>query len=143
MVIAKPIFFMWFLKIFTSCCMGSLVFYAHLMKESFTVSESRHAHIPLHWYIYPLIPVLIWAVNMVVTRYAASVIEPVSISFWRLLIAWLLMSPWMLPAVIKDKQQISPTLVATFNIGFSGDGGLSVPVLSGRAQYHSHQYKHY
>ncbi len=71
------------------------------------MSESRHAHIPVHWYMYPLIPVLIWAVNMVVTRYAASVIEPVSISVWRLLIAWLLMSPWLLPTVIKDKQQIA------------------------------------
>lgn len=50
---------------------------------------------PLWFYGFALGPVLIWAVNMVVTRYAAGVIEPVSISFWRLLIALLLLSAFL------------------------------------------------
>ena len=57
-------------------------------------------------YSFPLVPVLIWAVNMVVTRYAAHVIEPVSISFWRLVIALLVMTPFVLKAVRQQKSQV-------------------------------------
>ncbi len=60
------------------------------------------------WWVYsfPLIPVMIWAINMAVTRYAAQVIEPVSISFWRLVIALLVITPLVLPSVIRQRQQI-------------------------------------
>lgn len=57
-------------------------------------------------YSFPLIPVVIWALNMVVTRYAAHVIEPVSISFWRLLIALMVIAPFVFKALIQQKQQV-------------------------------------
>jgi drug/metabolite transporter (DMT)-like permease len=57
-------------------------------------------------YSFPLIPVVIWALNMVVTRYAANVIEPVSISFWRLLIALVVIAPFVLKAVLQQRNQV-------------------------------------
>ncbi len=45
----------------------------------------------------PLIAVLIWSLNIAVTRYVAEYISPVSISFYRWLIAFLILTPWILP----------------------------------------------
>jgi drug/metabolite transporter (DMT)-like permease len=70
-------------------------------------TQQAHSHNTSLWlYSFPLIPVLIWALNMVVTRYAANVIEPVSISFWRLLIALVVIAPFVFKAVLQQKQQV-------------------------------------
>ncbi|WP_288688425.1 EamA family transporter, partial [uncultured Acinetobacter sp.] len=63
--------------------------------------DSNSSAMPLWIYSFPLIPVLIWAINMVVTKYAASVIEPVSISFWRMLIALIVMLPFVYSALYR------------------------------------------
>ena len=70
-----------------------------------TVKAKTQTH-SIWLYSFPLISVVIWAMNMVVTRYAANVIEPVSISFWRLLIALIVMSPFVLTAVLQQRQQV-------------------------------------
>ena len=44
----------------------------------------------------PLIAVLIWSMNIAVTRYAVDLIEPASISFYRWLIAFIVLTPFML-----------------------------------------------
>lgn len=68
--------------------------------------DSNSSAMPLWIYSFPLIPVLIpvliWAINMVVTKYAASVIEPVSISFWRMLIALIVMLPFVYSALYRQ-----------------------------------------
>lgn len=57
-------------------------------------------------YAIPMVPVVIWGTNMVVTRYAASVIEPISISFWRLIIALVLIFPFVYKKLILEHQTI-------------------------------------
>lgn len=47
-------------------------------------------------FLLPLIAVLIWSMNIAVTRYAVDLIEPASISFYRWLIAVIVLTPFML-----------------------------------------------
>ncbi|WP_334460289.1 DMT family transporter [Acinetobacter soli] len=47
-------------------------------------------------FLLPLIAVLIWSMNIAVTRYAVDLIEPASISFYRWLIAFIVLTPFML-----------------------------------------------
>ena len=54
----------------------------------------------------PVIAVLIWSMNIVVTRYVADYISPVSISFYRWLIAFLILTPFMFLKVWRQRQLI-------------------------------------
>ena len=54
----------------------------------------------------PVIAVLIWSMNIVVTRYVADYISPVSISFYRWLIAFLILTPFMFVKVWRQRQLI-------------------------------------
>lgn len=47
-------------------------------------------------FLLPLIAVLMWSMNIAVTRYAVDLIEPASISFYRWLIAFIVLTPFML-----------------------------------------------
>lgn len=58
----------------------------------------------------PIGAVLIWSLNIVVTRYVTEFIEPISISFYRWFITWLILSPFMLLPVWQQRQQIKPAL---------------------------------
>lgn len=58
----------------------------------------------------PITAVMIWSVNIVVTRYVTEFIEPMSISFYRWFVAWLLLTPFMLPKVWQQRQNIRPYL---------------------------------
>ncbi|WP_413784393.1 DMT family transporter [Acinetobacter towneri] len=58
----------------------------------------------------PVIAVLIWSLNIAVTRYVAEYISPVSISFYRWLIAFLILTPWILPKVWQQRSLIRPHL---------------------------------
>lgn len=71
-----------------------------------TLHKVNSASTSIWLYSFPLIPVVIWAMNMVVTRYAANVIEPVSISFWRLVIALLVITPFVIKSVHQQKSHI-------------------------------------
>lgn len=55
---------------------------------------------PMWWAVsLPIIAVLIWSLNIAVTRYVTDYISPVSISFYRWLVAFILLTPLMLPKV--------------------------------------------
>ena len=54
----------------------------------------------------PLLAVLIWSMNITVTRYVADYISPVSISFYRWLIAFLVLTPFMLAKVWRERQLV-------------------------------------
>src|SRR5690606_40971651 len=58
----------------------------------------------------PLSAVLIWAENMVVTKLAASVIEPAVIGFYRWVLAALVLTPFILPGVWQARRTIAPNL---------------------------------
>jgi len=66
-------------------------------------SDSRN---PVWAFVLPVIAVMIWSLNIVVTRYAADLISPVSISFYRWLIAFLILTPFMLGKVWEQRQLI-------------------------------------
>ena len=66
--------------------------------------------IPLWVLSLPLIAVCIWSLNIAVTRYVTAFIEPVSISFYRWLVAFMLLTPLMLPQVIRQRHIIQPHL---------------------------------
>lgn len=60
--------------------------------------------------LFPLSAVLIWSMNMVVTKMAAGVIEPASIGFYRWALAAALLTPFVLPSVVRDWRAIAPAL---------------------------------
>ncbi|ARA75719.1 DMT family transporter [Pectobacterium brasiliense] len=49
--------------------------------------------------LFPTIAVLIWSINVIVNKLSASVIDPAAISFYRWLLAFLVMTPFMLPTL--------------------------------------------
>ena len=59
---------------------------------------------------YPLLAVLIWSGNAIVSKLAAGAIEPGVIAFYRWLLAWLLVTPFMARTVWQQRQQIRPQL---------------------------------
>lgn len=77
---------------------------------------------PLKWwaYAFPIGAVLLWSINIVVTRYAAPFIEPMSISFYRWLFAYLLLTPFVLPKVIQQWAVIQPHLGKLAVLGLFG-----------------------
>ncbi|MEZ2904013.1 DMT family transporter [Acinetobacter terrestris] len=54
----------------------------------------------------PLLAVLIWSMNITVTRYVADYISPVSISFYRWLIAFIVLTPFMWGKVWRERQLV-------------------------------------
>lgn len=54
----------------------------------------------------PLLAVLIWSMNITVTRYVADYISPVSISFYRWLVAFFILTPFMLGKVWRERQLV-------------------------------------
>ncbi|OTH00081.1 DMT family transporter [Acinetobacter sp. ANC 4973] len=54
----------------------------------------------------PLLAVLIWSLNITVTRYVVDYISPVSISFYRWLVAFLVLTPFMSVKVWRERQLV-------------------------------------
>lgn len=61
-------------------------------------------------YLLPLFTVLIWGGNSIVNKLAASTIEPSAMSFYRWFLAMLILTPFCLPAVIRQRRIIKPYL---------------------------------
>jgi drug/metabolite transporter (DMT)-like permease len=70
--------------------------------------------------LYPLMAVLIWAMNAVVNKLSAGVIEPEAISFYRWLLAFIILTPFCLRQSIKNWAQIRPLLPKFAFLGFLG-----------------------
>ncbi|ANF82809.1 multidrug DMT transporter [Acinetobacter sp. NCu2D-2] len=58
----------------------------------------------------PLMAVLIWSLNMTINRYVADYISPLSISFYRWVLALLCMTPFVLKPVCQQWSSIRPHL---------------------------------
>ncbi|MEL3919581.1 DMT family transporter [Aeromonas enteropelogenes] len=58
--------------------------------------------------LFPLLAILIWAANTVVSKAAAGVVDPAAISFYRWVIAALALSPFCLPALWRRRSEIRP-----------------------------------
>lgn len=72
------------------------------------------------FFLFPLFAVLIWSVNAIVNKLSASAIEPAAISFYRWLLALLVMTPFVLPGVIRQWQTIRPHLLRLMVLGLLG-----------------------
>ncbi|MGG7600311.1 DMT family transporter [Pseudomonas sp. WC1] len=71
-------------------------------------------------YLFPLIAILIWAGNTVVTKMSAGAIFPAEIGFYRWLLAGLLFTPFLLPQVWRNRATIRPHLGKVFVLGVLG-----------------------
>jgi len=58
--------------------------------------------------LFPLFAVLIWSVNAAVSKASAGVIDPGAISFYRWVLAFVVMTPFLLPGVIRNRRAILP-----------------------------------
>ncbi|WP_336795394.1 DMT family transporter [Erwinia aphidicola] len=57
-------------------------------------------------FLFPLCAVLIWSINAVVSKMSATAIDPAAISFYRWLLALLVLAPFALPGVWRHRQQV-------------------------------------
>lgn len=71
-------------------------------------------------FILPLLAVLIWSANTVVSKMAAGAIAPAEISFYRWLMAALLFTPLALRPVMRNWAAIRPQLGRIFVLGLLG-----------------------
>ncbi|MDD2091542.1 DMT family transporter [Pseudomonas guariconensis] len=71
-------------------------------------------------YAFPLLAILIWAGNTVVTKLSAGAIFPAEIGFYRWLLAGLLFTPFLLPQVLRNRAAIVPHLGKIFVLGVLG-----------------------
>lgn len=62
----------------------------------------------LKYSVFPLGAVLIWAGNTVVSKMSAGLIEPAAISFYRWLLAGLLLTPFLFKAVWRQRHAVRP-----------------------------------
>ncbi|MDM9561254.1 DMT family transporter [Bordetella petrii] len=73
------------------------------------MSYATPAPSPRHL-LFPLLAALIWSLNMVVTKLAATVIAPATIGFYRWVLAALVLTPFVLPRVLRQRHAIVPHL---------------------------------
>ncbi|MDC9588313.1 DMT family transporter [Xenorhabdus sp. XENO-10] len=57
--------------------------------------------------LFPLVAVLIWSINAVVSKAAATLIEPAAIAFYRWFIAFLVLTPFILLSVLKQRKIVA------------------------------------
>lgn len=70
--------------------------------------------------LYPLATMLIWSGNTIVTKASAGVIEPASISFYRWLIAFLVLTPFVAASVWRHRAVAFASLPKLFVLGMLG-----------------------
>ncbi|TAL87080.1 MAG: DMT family transporter [Candidimonas sp.] len=74
--------------------------------------------LPLRYFLYPFVAVVIWSVNTIVTKMAAGIIEPTAISFYRWFLAWLLLTPFIWRSLVRDWAKIRPLCPRLAVLGF-------------------------
>ncbi len=70
--------------------------------------------------LFPLIAVLIWSINTVVSKLSAGAIDPAAISFYRWLLALLVLTPFCLPGVWRHRRLILSNLWRLLILGLLG-----------------------
>lgn len=71
-------------------------------------------------FLFPLLAVLIWSVNAIVSKMSATAIDPAAISFYRWLLALLILAPFALPGVWRHRQQIRQSWWKLLVLGLLG-----------------------
>lgn len=57
-------------------------------------------------FLFPLFAVLIWSINAIVSKLSAGAIDPAAISLYRWLLAFLVLTPFVLPGVCRNRQRV-------------------------------------
>ncbi|WP_416412006.1 DMT family transporter [Pantoea sp. App145] len=57
-------------------------------------------------FLFPLVAVLIWSINTIVSKLSAGSIDPAAISFYRWILALVVLTPFALPDVWRHRRQI-------------------------------------
>ncbi|KAA8996970.1 DMT family transporter [Affinibrenneria salicis] len=70
--------------------------------------------------LFPLFAVLIWSINIVVNKLSTALIEPAAIAFYRWLLAFLLLTPFMLPGVVRHLAVIRRHALKLLALGLLG-----------------------
>ncbi|VTR48429.1 Uncharacterized conserved small protein [Serratia fonticola] len=52
--------------------------------------------------LFPLLAVLIWSINAVVSKVSATAIDPAAISFYRWALALIVLTPFVLPGALRN-----------------------------------------
>ena len=97
-------------------CLKCLVLIKSDLDDNITylkkMSLQMNQETKLHWWAFclPVIAVLIWSMNIAVTRYVVDYISPMSISFYRWFIAFIVLTPFMLMPVWKQRHLITPNI---------------------------------
>lgn len=68
----------------------------------------------------PLATVCLWAGNTIVTRSAAGVVEPASMAFYRWLLAFAVLTPFLLPAVWRRRETVRDNWTKLAALGVLG-----------------------
>lgn len=77
------------------------------MSASPASPTSSNAHTPaFSAFLYPFFAIVLWAGNVIVSKLAASAISPTAITFYRLVLVLLLMSPVMLKPLWRNRATI-------------------------------------
>lgn len=71
-------------------------------------------------FLFPLLAVLIWSINAIVSKMSAAAIDPAAISFYRWLLALLILAPYALPGVWRNRQQIKQSWWKLLVLGLLG-----------------------
>lgn len=71
-------------------------------------------------FLAPIFAVIFWSGNTVVTKLSAGVVEPGAIGFYRCCVAVLVMSPFLLPGLIRKKSQVFSALPQLAILGLLG-----------------------
>lgn len=56
--------------------------------------------------LFPLFAVLIWSINAIVIKLSAGAIDPAAISFYRWFIAWVILTPFVISGLWKNRHQV-------------------------------------
>ncbi|CAB3925531.1 DMT family transporter [Achromobacter deleyi] len=91
-------------------------------------SSSASSPVPARYFLFPLLAALIWSVNMIVTKMAADVISPAVIGFYRWALAGVVLTPFALPGVWRNRRVVLPYLPK-----FAVLGGLGMALYQGLA----------
>lgn len=90
----------------SQCLFKDIYFYIDLSNLSASITLPGAAMV----YLLPLFTVFIWGGNAIVNKMAAETIEPSAMSFYRWLLAIVILTPFCLPKVIKRWQIIRQNL---------------------------------
>ncbi|AOA59509.1 DMT family transporter [Acinetobacter larvae] len=82
----------------------------------------------------PMLAVFIWSLNIAVTRYVADYISPVSISFYRWLVAFIVLTPFMLHKTWQQRH-----LIKTYFVEFAVLSAFGMVLYQGLAYVASHE----